>query len=190
MFISNKKIPYVCIKSREITKEAISHLVGLGHEKIGFISQPVNIGKQESCFKGYKDSLKENNIEFQKSRVFIMKKLKKETFKISYTFIKNNFSKIMECSAIFVTSDIMAISAIKVISDMCFKVPKDLSVIGFDGLSISNYIYPSITTIVQPRYDMGFIAMQMLSNIIDGKSVKSHELKASLLCRDSTGKVT
>jgi DNA-binding LacI/PurR family transcriptional regulator len=189
-FISDKRIPYVCIKSREITKEAINHLVGLGHKKIGFISQPVNIGKQESRFKGYKDSLKENNIEFQESRIFIMKKLEKETFEISYTFIKNNFSKIMECSAIFATSDIMAISAIKVINDMGLQVPKDLSVIGFDGLSVSNYIYPSLTTIVQPRYDMGFKAMQMLSNVIDGESVESQELQASLLYRDSTGKAT
>ena len=188
-FISNKSIPYVCIKSREITKEAINHLVGLGHKKIGFISQPVKIGKQESRFRGYKDSLEENNIEFQDSRIFIMEKLQKETFENSYTFIKNNLSRIMECSAIFATSDIMAISAVKVINDMGLKVPDDLSVIGFDGLSISNYIHPSLTTIVQPRYDMGFKAMQMLGYIIDGKSVESQELKATLLHGDSTGKV-
>jgi len=165
-FISDKRIPYVCIKSREITKEAINHLIELGHRRIGFISQPVEIGKQENRFKGYKDSLEENNIEFQESRIFIMKKLEKETFETSYSFIKNNFPRIMGCSAIFATSDIMAISAIKVIKDMGFKVPDDLSVIGFDGLTISNYIHPSLSTIVQPRYDMGFKAMQMLSSLI------------------------
>ncbi|MFC2159201.1 LacI family DNA-binding transcriptional regulator [Actinomycetota bacterium] len=188
-FSSDGRIPYVCIKSREITKEAINHLIGLGHKRIGFISQPVKIGKQESRFKGYKDSLKENNIEFQEFRIFIMKKLEKETFETSYTFIKKNFTKIMKCSAVFTTSDIMAISAIKVIKDMGLEVPDDLSVIGFDGLSISNYIHPSLTTIVQPRYDMGFKAMRMLNSLIDGKSVESLELKATILHGDSTGKV-
>ena len=187
-FINDKRIPYVCIKSREITKEAINHLIGLGHRRIGFISQSVNIGKQESRFKGYKDSLKENNIDFNDSWVFIMKKLEKETFETSYAFIKNNFLKIMKCSAVFTTSDIMAISAIKVIKDMGLEVPDDLSVIGFDGLSISNYIHPSLTTIVQPRYDMGFKAMQMLGQLINGRFVKSLELKATLLHGDSTEK--
>lgn len=188
-FIDDKRIPYVCIKSREITKEAINHLIDLGHKRIGFISQPVRIGKQESRFKGYKDSLEENNIEFQESRIFIMEKLEEETFETSYTFIKNNFAKIMKCSAVFTTSDIMAISAIKVIKDMGLEVPDNLSVIGFDGLSISNYIHPSLTTIVQPRYDMGFEAMQMLGRLIDDISVKSLELKATFLQGDSTGKV-
>jgi LacI family transcriptional regulator len=187
-FLNNPNIPYVSIKNRIVTKKAIDYLVNLGHKKIGFVSQTLEIGKHKNRFKGYKDSLEENGLKFSNDRLIVMEKLEKENFETSYRFIQNNISKIKKCSAIFVTSDIIAISAIKALNDFGFKIPNDLSIMGFDGLNLARYIHPSLTTIVQPRFEMGYKAMHILADLIDGKKPGNVELSADILVGESTGK--
>ena len=185
-FIQNRDIPCISIKNREISKKAVNYLIGLGHKKIGFVSEPITIGKLGSRFRGYKDALKNSNIKFDQSYVLTDELLKKEIFKNSYEYIKKNFIRVKDFTALFFTSDIMAVSAIKALKDGGIKVPEDISIIGFDGLEISKYISPSLTTVVQPRYEMGYKAMKFLLKLLNGEIVKSIELKAHLLVGEST----
>ncbi len=185
-FYSRQKIPNIFIKNVEISKKAVNYLISLGHKKIGFISEPVSMGKLENRFKGYKEALKENRVEYDVSHVFISEFLEREQLENSYKYIVDNINKIKECTALFISSDILAISAIKAIFDNGVNVPDDISIIGFDGLEISNFVRPAISTIVQPRYDMGYKSMEMLSKVINSKKVNDIELKAELVIREST----
>ncbi|MBC8387980.1 MAG: LacI family DNA-binding transcriptional regulator [Actinobacteria bacterium] len=188
-FIENKKIPCVSIKNREVSKKAINFLISLGHKKIAFVSEPIKIGKLTSRFRGYKDALEDNNIKIDKSFVFIDIALRGEIYENCYNFFKNNLNNIKRCSAMFVTSDKVAISAIKALNNSGISVPDDISIIGFDGLEISKYINPSLTTIIQPRYEMGYKAMKMLLAIINRETVSNIELKAELITGESTIKL-
>ncbi|MHB1345852.1 MAG: LacI family DNA-binding transcriptional regulator [Candidatus Humimicrobiaceae bacterium] len=185
-FLNNDNVPSIKIKNREISKKAVEYLISLGHKKIGFISEPLNIGKIESRLRGYKDAISESGIKYDDSLVFINECLAEENFDISYEYIKSIFSEKVNLSAIFTSNDVVAISAIKALSDLGYKIPEDISIIGFDGLEITKYTNPSITTVIQPTYEMGREAMNLLLNIINGQPASNIDLKAKLEIRNST----
>jgi DNA-binding LacI/PurR family transcriptional regulator len=188
-FLKNAKIPSITIKNREISKKAVEYLISLGHKKIGFISEPLNIGKIESRLHGYKDALSGAGINYDDSLVFINECLAEEIFDVCYEYIKSIFLKKIDLTAIFTSTDVIAISAIKALSDLGNKIPEDISIIGFDGLEITKYTNPSLTTVIQPRYEMGREAMKLLLNIIKGQSVSNIDLKAKLEIRNSTSQI-
>ncbi|MHB1275143.1 MAG: LacI family DNA-binding transcriptional regulator [Candidatus Humimicrobiaceae bacterium] len=188
-FLKNIEVPSITIKNREISKKAVEYLISLGHKKIGFISEPLNIGKIESRLLGYKDALADAGISYDDSLVFINECLAEEVFDVCYDYVKSIFLKRIDLSAIFTSTDVIAISAIKALSDLGYKIPQDISIIGFDGLEITKYTNPSLTTVIQPRYEMGREAMQLLLNIINGKSVSNIDLKAKLEIRNSTAHI-
>jgi len=188
-FYIKKRIPSIFLKNIEISKKAVNHLINLGHKKIGFISEPISIGKISNRFEGYKQALKENGLKYDNSYVFISKFLEREHHEKSYQYILSNIKKIKECSALFIPSDVLAISTMKAVFDFGLKVPDDISIIGFDGLEISKFVRPSLSTIIQPRYEMGYKAMEILLKIIDGKNVKNVELQPEFVIRESIAKI-
>ncbi len=187
-FAKNKDITNVSVKNREVSREAINYLISLGHKRIGFLSMPLNIGKHISRFRGYKDALKENNIKFDQSLVFLTDEHKNEAFKSSYDFIMANIDMIKRCTALFTTSDITALAIIRAVTDSNMNVPADLSIIGYDGLELSNFTSPTLTPIVQPKYEMGNSAVQMLIKKINGEKIKNIIIEAKFSIGESTGK--
>jgi len=185
-FLKNPEVPSITIKNREISKKAVEYLISLGHKKIGFISEPLNMGKIESRLRGYKDALLGAGISNDDSLVFINECLAEENFDVCYEYIRSIFSKKIDLSAIFTSTDVIAIAAIKALSELGYKIPQDISIIGFDGLEITKYTNPTLTTVIQPRYEMGREAMQLLLKIISGQSVSNVDLKAELEIRNST----
>ena len=185
-FITSERIPCISIKNYDISKKAVNYLISLGHKRIGFIAEPLNVGKVEARFRGYKEALLENGIKLDSSIMFIDDVLKGEELSKSYEYILKNIELIRKCTAIFITSDKFAISAIKALKKFGIKVPEDISIVGFDGLEISRFINPTLTTVVQPRFEMGYRAMKMLLDKINKRPVESIELKAELFIGEST----
>ena len=72
-------------------------------------------------------------------------------------------------TAVFVANDSMAYGALQAIHEAGLAVPKDIAVVGFDDLEFSAFTNPPLTTIRQPRYQMGKKSMQILSKILQGK---------------------
>ncbi len=184
--IEGIKIPTISIKNLEISNYAVSYLIELGHKKIGFMGEPLEIGKISSRFRGYKKALEEKGITFDQDLVFVDDSLRGEDYSNSFEYIVENIRDITRCSALFITSDKIAIVAIKALKRAGISVPEDISIIGFDGLEVSKYITPGLTTIVQPRYEMGSQAMKMLIKLINGEKVVNTELKAEFVIGEST----
>lgn len=90
-------------------------------------------------------------------------------------------------TAIYAQNDLLAIGAINAVIECGLNVPEHFSIIGHDGLEMSDILYPRLSTIEQPRYKMGFLAAQMLISSIedDGKS-KNIYLEPELVVREST----
>lgn len=183
-FIDDETIPCVSIKNREISKKAVNYLVKKGHRKIGFIAESLDVGKINSRFSGYKDALLENNIEYNNDYLFIHNNLSGEMY-IFYDYIKKYIDRIKNLTALFITSDEHAIAAMKALREEGLEVPRDISIIGFDGLDISNFVNPALTTITQPRYEMGYKGMELLFKIISGATKEDIQLKAELTLRES-----
>ena len=100
-------------------------------------------------------------------------------------FLKEDGNKV---SAIFGSSDWVAIAALKAIQDLGLKVPEDYSVVGFDNLMISSIFSPRLTTHDQPKYRMGVKATQILLDLLKDKKPKEKEYlieSKGLIIRDS-----
>ena len=95
-------------------------------------------------------------------------------------------------SAIFASNDEMAIGAIKAVKARGLRVPEDISVVGFDDILIAEAYDPSLTTVAQPRVEIGRRAMGMLCNILEKDSLPQQNiiLPTELVVRESSQIVT
>ena len=94
--------------------------------------------------------------------------------------------KELDMTAVFITSDIMAIGAAKAILARGLKIPEDVSIIGFDGIEYAEYFHPAITTIKQPDENLGEKSIEILFDYIKGKKKHQHVvLETQLVERES-----
>lgn len=119
---------------------------------------------------------------------YIIEKFRSEKFGSSYDYINANIERIKKCSALFITSDKITITVIKALKNHGIMVTEGMSIIGFDGLEISRFISPSLTTVIQPKYEMGYDAMKLLLKVINGEKYEDIEFKAELFIGESTCK--
>jgi len=90
-------------------------------------------------------------------------------------------------SAIFAYSDLIAIHTIRLLERRGFRVPQDISVVGYDDVEPAALTNPALTTLAQPKREMGMIAAQKVLNLIQGKKVSDTVLVPELVVRASSG---
>ncbi len=184
----NKEIfSSIVIENEKAASEAVDYLCKLGHEKIGIIVT----GQEDKCigklrFQGYKKALEKNGIEYKEEFL----EIGKYTFKSSFDAMNKLLDKELNLTAVFVTSDIMAIGAAKAILKRGLKIPDEISIVGFDGIEYAEYFHPSITTIKQPDEDFGKRSVEILFDLIKRKKEHQHIiLETQLLKRESCKKL-
>ena len=144
-------IPSIHVNEEQGAFDAVLHLVNLGHKKMNIISGSASsFGRQRT--EGYFRALETAGIERDESRLILTKSYTAEAgmYGMREMLLRNP-----DFTAVFAVTDELAIGAIRVLEDEGFRVPEDISVIGFDDIDISSYIVPRLTTIRQPLADMG-----------------------------------
>ncbi|UOF92390.1 LacI family transcriptional regulator [Fodinisporobacter ferrooxydans] len=157
-------------------KSAMRHLCKLGHKKIGFINGHQQAAVSQERFEGYLQALEEAGIAFDARYVYYgnFEQIDGENG------VKELESRDPEISAYFCASDLMALGAVNYLRSTGRHVPADVSVVGFDGIDLAFMTYPSLTTVVQDRYEMGKQAANLLVGILNGESGKRIVLPAYL----------
>ena len=126
----------------------------------------------ELRYNGYCAALRDNGIAFDRGLVaetggcFEMPE--------SYAGMCRLIDSSADFSAVFTLSDTMAISAMKALEDRGRRVPDDCSVIAIDGLTVSEYVSPTLTTLVQPAEEMGRESVRILLDILDNGGANRH----------------
>jgi DNA-binding LacI/PurR family transcriptional regulator len=94
-------------------------------------------------------------------------------------------------TAVFCISDLRAIGALRALYEAGIRVPEDMAVVGFDGIQLGQFTTPALTTMNQPREEMGRLAADMLFTLLEGHEPLPSEqvLAAELLVRESCGAV-
>ncbi len=182
--VRNKTICSVDINNYQAASEAMIHLISLGHRKIALILTNDILPSSQERFKAYQDILKSFNIPYDESLV-----QKTETsFKGGYDAMEKIFEKESEYpSAVFVSADVMAIGVMHSIKSRGKKIPQDISIIGFDGIGIAEYLDPPLTTVSQSSFLKGKIAAHTLINLIESaKKRDSIIINTKLIIRKST----
>ncbi|MDR0879497.1 MAG: LacI family transcriptional regulator [Clostridioides sp.] len=174
----------VSTSNEAATFDMTDHLIGKGHKKIAFImtSKHETILEMERL-AGYKDALAKNNIEYDPSLI----KYGETHYESGYENMKELLDAGIIPEAAFVTGDEAAIGAINAIFDAGYRVPEDISVAGFNDVKIAQMYRPKLTTVSQPLYDMGAVAMRMVIKLIDGEKIeeKKAELPYKIVDRES-----
>ncbi len=162
--INKKNIMSIAIDDFYAGKFATEHLLSLNHKKIGVISGNLNTSNASKLrYAGCKKAFKDANISFDEANVVYSK----FSYKAAYDATKELLDKLSGLTAIFAMSDVMGIGAISAIVDSGLKVPDDISVMGVDGIEISQFYTPKITTLNQPTEQMAKMAVRRLMESVN-----------------------
>ena len=137
---------------------ATRHLLELGHRRFGCITGRSNLTPSAERVTGYRQALGEADIPVEE-RLIVKGDFQYES---GYRAARQLLAMDDPPTAIFACNDLMAVGAISAAVELGRKVPDDLSVVGFDDVRLASFTNPPLTTVVQPKYEMGVIAATML----------------------------
>ncbi|MBN1977636.1 MAG: LacI family DNA-binding transcriptional regulator [Anaerolineae bacterium] len=180
--------PAVIATNREGAQGVMEYLIGLGHQRIGFIAGREHLKSAQQRLRGYRESL-------QKAKIALYPELirqgdyRRET---GYRCAKELLDLPNPPTAIFAANDESAIGTIEAARDAGLRIPDDLSVVGFDNMPGTTDITPALTTVEQPMNEMGYAATEILINLMEGKSLndRAHIMPTKLIIRDSCRAIT
>ena len=161
---------------------AVSHLTGLGHRRIAFITGPAENNDAAERLAGYRRALADAGIAFDPALI------EEGDFHeaAGAQAMERLLGRALGFTAVFTANDLTAYGARLCMYRKGIRVPEDISLIGFDDLPGSEYTTPPLTTIRQPLYDMGRIATKALLRLIE-RQPSSEEMPAlQLVVRETT----
>jgi len=162
---------------------AAKAVIAQGHTSIAYITGPEFKPDSQDRLAGHKRALAESNLPFNEDLYFIGDF--KETG--GSDGIKHFMNKQLSFTALVCANDEMASGAMTYAREHDFILPQDLSIIGFDNIIFSRHIYPKLTTIDNPVYEMGHMAAKLvLKNVYQHKNLSIlHSFEPTLITRDS-----
>jgi LacI family transcriptional regulator len=158
---SKLNVPIIAIDNYKASYQMTNYLISKGHKKIGLIRNSVDVdffGLDQ--YRGYKQALTDHNLEVDQRYI----KYGDFSMENSYSIVKNFITDNDVPTAIFATSDIMAIGAINALRDNDYNVPEDVSVVGFNNVKMASLYRPRLTVIHQPLFAIGTVAVKMIVN--------------------------
>src|SRR5690625_209624 len=161
------KIPSVNIDYEQAAYEVTKLLIDKGHQPPAYIGGDVNVRLEADKYEGYLRALKESSIDLNEQFVLF----NNHSYKEGISAIEKLLSQSDKPRAVFVTSDEMAVGVIHGAQDLGYDVPNDLEVVGFDNTRIATMVRPTLSTIIQPMYDLGAVAMRLLTKYMNKEEV-------------------
>lgn len=176
--------PYVDMDDEGAAREMTEHLISEGHRRIAFIIGHPNHIASSLRLRGYRAALEAHGIVFDPAYV-----------KQGYFVFESGLEAARELltlptppTAVFASNDDMAAGVLLAAHELSIPVPQRLSVAGFDDTYISRIVWPRLTTVHQPSYDLAFTATDLLLHSLkNGDAPKSARLPHKLIRRESTG---
>ena len=187
--ISKNQYSNLCVDDYKESMKMVDYLIGLGHRRIAIIvAEPYEESIGQLRLEGYIDALKKNGIQPDTALVFqTSDEISHFSMENGYCTTKRLVESGVDFTALYAVSDVLAIGATRALLESGRKVPDDVSVAGYDGIDVSGYISPSLTTIRQPVEAMAKDTVKLLFDIIAGKKDHQHiTYEAELLEREST----
>jgi LacI family transcriptional regulator len=160
--------------------EAVEYLINKEKKRIAFVKGPHSVEISTQRLDGYIETMKKYGL-FNEDLIF------ENEFTINGGIeTTKEILKLKEkVDSIIYSNDIMAFGGIKVLIKKGYKIPRDISVVGYDNIQISEFMEPELTTVSQPIYEMGKRSCELLINIVNGITVDKKQiyLKPNLIVR-------
>jgi LacI family transcriptional regulator len=182
---TNRKQLSVSTNDREVCAEMTRYLAGLGHTGIAFITGDPDHAAVANRFLGYQDGLKESGLEFSERLVAAGD----NSFGSGEACAKKLLKRKRPPTAIFAANDDMAAGVLRTANRLGIDVPGQLSVAGFDDITLARQVDPALTTIRQPLARMAERAATLLTDANGGGEVANGDeiVPSTIKIRESTG---
>lgn len=182
-YFENEKINCIGIDNKSGATEAVEYLLKLGHKDIATLTGNLATQAGRARLEGYKDALRKKKVPVANWHI--------AECDFTRTSARKGTGMLLDLrphpTAIFCASDLMAKEAIAVIEERKLRVPKDISIIGFDDSPLSREGKLALTTVAQPLSEMARLSVEKLNQIILGRSrsVVREFLPTKLVVRES-----
>lgn len=176
--VENVPIPFVGIDEEKAAYDATNYLISKGHHRIALIyGEGAALGSLRKA--GYIKALEKNKLPVLQE---LMHQGSCSTFN-GYNVMKELLKLNQLPTAVFCVSDEMAVGALDCILDQGLSVPKDISIMGFDDIDLSQVVRPKLTTVHQPIERMGIESAKLLIKLVDQntKDNMREKIKADLI---------
>lgn len=190
--ISRNLYSSISVDDRRESSRMVDYLIGLGHRRIAILvaeASEQSIGQLR--LEGYYDSLKGHGIEPDSALVWQTDdSLGHFSMENGYRTTRKLLESGVEFTALYAVADALAIGALRALYEAGYKVPRDISIAGYDGIDMVNYTVPSLTTMRQPVEKIARETTKLLFNIISKRTTHQHvSFEAELLVKESTGRI-
>ncbi|ELQ6226285.1 DNA-binding transcriptional regulator CytR [Cronobacter turicensis] len=183
-FAPELELPTVHIDNLTAAFNAVNYLHELGHQRIACIAGPEEMPLCHYRLQGYVQALRRSGMTVDPHYIA----RGDFTYEAGAQALEQLLSLPQPPTAIFCHSDVMALGALSMAKRRGFRVPDDLSIIGFDNIALAEFCDPPLTTVAQPRFDIGREAMLLLLSQLNGHTVSSGSrlLDCELVLRGTT----
>ena len=183
----------VSVENEQGAYLATSHLIDQGHKKVGMIDAQLKSTPAKIRLQGYKKALKDHHLPFNESYLVISDEdPDKDGFnrQAGYSAMKKILSMSDRPTAVFISSDVQAAGALRALQEAELRTPQDMAIVGFDDIELAQYL--GLTTIHQPLFEMGRLAVQRLIERINNEDMNRLDKRFTthLVVRDSCGAKT
>jgi DNA-binding LacI/PurR family transcriptional regulator len=199
-FFERSKVPIVVINEQKpgetlhfVTVDdvqgaqlAVEHLLALGHHRIGYVGISNRPKSNEYRLKGYLDALAAAGIAPDPTLIFSANDIEDHA-KRGEASLAPLLSA--GATAVFCYNDTAAIGLLSACHKSGIAVPDTLSIIGFDDIEMATYTLPPLTTIRQPRFELGRQAMQMVLALLDAQEPENQIVSGVLVMRETTARL-
>ncbi|UJQ93575.1 LacI family DNA-binding transcriptional regulator [Mariluticola halotolerans] len=186
--VRNADVPFVGVDNFAGARIATDYLIAQGHRRIAFIghstSKMVSMLREE----GYRGSLASAGIAVDPALVLDGEGTTESgRAAVEHMFVRDHLP-----TAFFCVNDATALGVFIALSARGYELPRDFSVMGFDDISLASFVTPSLTTMKQPRLNIGEAAMELLLTLLEDKKPHSREmlLRSELIVRNSVRTIT
>jgi len=165
--------------------EAVSHLIELGHSRIGLISGPSQMTTGRERRVGYEKALAEHGLEIDPDLIREGNAKQRSGFERACELLEMENRP----TALFVGNNLMTLGALNAIHEQGLCIPEDIAIVGFDDMSWAASLRPPLTVVAQPVYELGSTAAKLLLDRIQGDDspIRRIELRTDLVVRESCG---
>ena len=183
--LNGQDLPCVDVDNRAGAYQVVSHLISLGHRRIGFISNaPLSYSGTQDRFAGFKLALAEHDLSYDPDLVGTAAFLPEA----GRAAMQQLLDLPERPTAVFAASDVVALGAMSAIHSAGLRIPHDIAVVGFDDIFLAAHAHPPLTTVRVPAYGLGWTAAEVLIALIEGDDdVSSVTLETELVIRESCG---
>ena len=178
---------WVAVDDRVGAQLAVEHLLQLGHRSIGYLGVNCRPRSNQLRFQGYQNALLAAGMSYHNGWVVIAPGTEasdEEDVAAGQSLLPRLFDA--GITAVFCYNDMVAIGALIACQEQSIAVPQALSVVGFDDIRMASYVSPPLTTIHQPKVELGHLAAEVMLDLLHNRPAKNHVLQPTLVIRFST----